>query len=480
MTVTTQQLYKVLAEKFGFTRFRPGQLEALTALSEGRDTLAVLPTGAGKTLIYECYGYAVQRPVVIVSPLLSLMQDQVRALNLRGETAVTAVTSLMSFTEKRVVLQHLNRYRFIFSSPEMLTQPAFLTALKACQVGLLVVDEAHCISTWGPDFRPEYLLLGRIRNALGRPLTLMATATATPQVKRDILKKMQLPTAAQIGLSVDRTNIYLKVVKTATEKDKQTQLVSLVKGIKTPGIVYFSSRKTADEVCEVLRQSGVPRVAAYHGGLSADSRYKVQQQFMNDELTVICATNAFGMGIDKANIRFVIHYHLPVDLENYWQEIGRAGRDGQQSIAILLYTPGDERLPEYLGQANIVAEADIAAFFARPRPVADDDPLRLVAFYRQHHLNQEQVIALFASRRQQRRQALATLLTYVNTSNCRRRVVQAYFGDPTSSLSQNCCDRDSPETTVENLHLTAPPTSVLQGDVLPWRATLDQLFLGKS
>lgn len=476
MTITSQQFYNILTEKFNFSNFRPGQLETLTALSKNCDTLSVLPTGAGKTLIYECYGYAVGLPVLIVSPLVSLMQDQVRSLNMRGEKSVTAITSLMSFTEKRIVLQQLNRYRFIFSSPEMLTQKSFLAMLKKFHVGLLVIDEAHCISMWGPDFRPEYLLLSKIRELLGRPLTLMTTATATPRMKTDILEKMQVPFATQIKLSTDRPNIYLKVVKIDSEQNKKAKLIKLVQRLKKPGIVYFSSRKMANTVCKLLRAYGITNSATYHSGLDDDARYKIQQQFMDDELDVICATNAFGMGINKKNIRFVIHYHLPVNLANYWQEIGRAGRDGQQSIAILLYEPGDERLSDYLGKINIVDKNDIISFYAHPRLVSDDDPLRLVSFYWKHHIPKDRVISLFAKQNKQRSRDLDAILAYVNVTNCRRYFIQEYFGEQYSNLSKNCCDQDQRCTTIDMLQLTDTPPTILPNDVLPWNTILDRLF----
>lgn len=475
MTVE-QRLTQLLTQHFGFQTFRPGQLAALTELCAGRDTLALLPTGAGKTLIYELYGYYAERLVVVVSPLISLMQDQVATMAVHGEKRAAALTSVMGYGERQWLLAHLNQYRYLFVSPEMLSQSTVLTAIQRCQPGLLVIDEAHCISTWGPDFRPEYLLLGTIRKRLGSPLTLMTTATATANVKQDILRKLAIKQPAVVALPVERDNIFLTVKTVTSQTEKDEQLVSLVAALQQPGVIYFSSKQKADEMAVTLTQKTGREVAAYHADLAPEERFKVQQQFMQDRIDVICATSAFGMGIDKNNVRFVIHYHLPGDLESYWQEIGRAGRDGAQSLAVLLYQPGDEQIADYLSQANLPEPAEIRYYYQAKSPaVAGDQHGQLVQFYRQHHASVDQVLNLFDERRQQRQQALQRMLGYVRTTSCRRHYIQRYFDQTTGGTVTPCCDVDEPDWQIKELGLQQVAKTV-SIDSVDWRTTLAHLF----
>ncbi|GAX02898.1 ATP-dependent DNA helicase RecQ [Secundilactobacillus pentosiphilus] len=481
--ISTEQLYQVLEQRFGFTHFRPGQLEALKQLAAGHHTLAVLPTGAGKTLIYELYGTVTSQLVLIVSPLISLMADQVTTLNVQGEKRAAALTSLMTYAEKNWVLRHLGQYRFLFVSPEMLSQDQVLAAFQAAKVGLLVVDEAHCISTWGPDFRPEYLLLGQIRHQLNDPLTLMTTATATPQVRADVKQKLQLPQAVEIIQPVDRPNIFLDVESFQTRADKDDRLVELVAGLKKPGVIYFSSKKKANEMAALLNAKTASRVAAYHADLDPETRFKVQQQFMQNQLDVICATSAFGMGIDKDNVRFVIHYHLPSDVEAYWQEIGRAGRDGEQSVAILLYQPGDEQIARFLSEATVPQENEIHYYFRQDAPqMAGDVKANLIWFYKQHRYREEQVQASFAKRRQQRLNALQKMLSYVRTSGCKRQYIQRYFDQfpGGSKAPKHCCSIDEPGFNLSELGLLAaksePAGEQKELEATAWQSILLQLF----
>lgn len=481
--ISTEQLYETLHQRFGFSEFRPGQLEVLNALALGQDTLAVLPTGAGKTLIYELYGAVTQQLVLIVSPLISLMQDQVTTLNVKGEKRAAALTSMMSYDERTWVLRHLTAYRFLFVSPEMLSQEQVLSAFQLAQVGLLVVDEAHCISTWGPDFRPEYLLLGQIRHQLNDPLTLMATATATKQVRDDIKAKLQLPQATEIVQPVDRQNIFLDVERFEAQTDKDERLVELVTTLKKPGVIYFSSKKRANEMAELLRGKTNCRVAAYHADLDPETRFKVQQQFMQDQLDVICATSAFGMGIDKNNVRFVIHYHVPSDIESYWQEIGRAGRDGQQSVAILLYQSGDEQIAQFLSEATVPQANEISYYFQQNEPqVAGDEKANLIWFYKRHHYREEQVQTSFEKRREQRIIALRKMMGYVRTPECKRQYIQQYFDQSQAeAVPTHCCNSDEPDFQLAELGLLA---SADEGDSheqdlatqTSWQPILAQLF----
>ncbi|WP_395538069.1 RecQ family ATP-dependent DNA helicase [Lactiplantibacillus pentosus] len=380
------ELYQLLKTKYGFDEFRPGQLAVIQDLLAGQDVLAVLPTGTGKSLIYQLVGTVVPGIVVVVSPLISLMQDQVARLNYQGEKQVAALTSQLDFSARQQLLANLNQVKFLFISPEMLQQTVVQDALAKLTIALLVIDEAHCISTWGPDFRPDYRRLGPIRQQLGTPRTLMLTATATPQVRQDILTQLNATDAQQVLYSVNRPNIYLAVEAVNDEVDKRATLQHLVTSSRGPAIVYFTSKRQTDLIAEWLRTTTKLRVAAYHAGLAAEDRFKIQQQFMADQLDVICATSAFGMGINKADIRLVIHYHLPTTLADYVQEIGRAGRDGQQALAVMLYAPGDENLVRNLNELTAATPNEVQQDFARHQagqPVTDDRSRVLEAYWQQ-------------------------------------------------------------------------------------------------
>ncbi|KON87196.1 ATP-dependent DNA helicase [Sporosarcina globispora] len=353
------RLEAILQKKFGYLAFRPGQKEIIESVLAGRDTVAMLPTGTGKSLCYQLPGYMIEGQVIIISPLLSLMQDQAEQLMLNGEKKVIAFNSFLTRAEKKQALNQLNKYKFIFVSPEMLYFESVLSQLAKLSIALFVVDEAHCISQWGYDFRPDYLKLGEARKRIGNPLTLALTATATSEVKADIKKSLDIMDCSEIIYSVDRPNIALSVEKLDNFREKTDRLLELADSLEGPGIIYFSSKKMAEQTADLLRDKGAKRVMAYHGGMDQESRILVQQQYIHGQLDLICATSAFGMGINKDNIRYVIHFHMPLQIESYLQEIGRAGRDGNQSIAIMLYAPGDEQLPIQLAESELPDKAQI-------------------------------------------------------------------------------------------------------------------------
>ncbi|MEJ6400665.1 RecQ family ATP-dependent DNA helicase [Nicoliella lavandulae] len=471
----------ILKQHFGFDSFRPGQEAVLDHLLHSQDTLAVLPTGAGKTLIYQMYGLIQKRPIVIISPLLSLMQDQVSRLQYLGAKRSIAINSTLSWQQKNAVLQNLNYYQYVYISPEMLSQPDVIKTFQAINIGLVVIDEAHCISQWGPDFRPEYLNLKTILQQLGQPLTLMLTATASKATRQDIIEKLGLTGQVYLVVeSIDRPNIYLSVRKSMDEDDKQTQLLHLVQRIRPPGIIYFLSRKLATQMALMLRQKTNLRIAAYHSDLATEDRFKIQHQFMNDQLDIICATSAFGMGIDKNDIRFVIHYHLPADVESYMQEIGRAGRDGKQSIAILLYRDGDEAIPANLALNNIPDADVIRAFYRRPEQLAkladQDEQARLLTYYWQHGYEASQLIELFQTRYQNQRTALYHLLEYVNVDGCRRKRLLGYFDQTAPPHNDQCCDFHATQLPIDALGLSIPEASSQDQSELDWRIIIKKLF----
>ncbi|CEG27689.1 RecQ family ATP-dependent DNA helicase [Bacillus sp. B-jedd] len=356
-------LEKMLYQYFGHTSFRTGQKETIQSVLDGRNTLAMLPTGTGKSVCFQLTGYLMEGCVLIISPLLSLMQDQVEQILKRGEKRVVALNSFLSPLEKRRVLANLQIYKFIFLSPEMLGVDFVIEKIKKLNISLLAIDEAHCISQWGYDFRPDYLRLGAFREMIGAPLTLALTATATPDVREDIIRKLRIGNAARIVASVDRPNIAFHIEKCKDENEKKQRTIVLAKTLKRPGIIYFSSKKSAEEVAGLLRGNGLARTMAYHGGLDQEQRILIQEQFLNGQLDMICATSAFGMGVNKEDVRFVIHYHMPMQIESYLQEAGRAGRDGQPSIAILLYTEGDEQLQSFLAEGELPSVKQLEAFF---------------------------------------------------------------------------------------------------------------------
>lgn len=476
--MTDDQLDQILQNKFGFTSFRPGQKETLQALLANQATLAVLPTGSGKSLLFQLPAYLFKGLIVVISPLIALMQDQVDRLRAQGQFKVALINSALSFTERKQTLVQLDQYRFLFISPESLANAQVQQRLQRMSIGLFVIDEAHCISQWGPDFRPEYLLLKQIIHNLIPDHLLMLTATATPAVQNDIINKLGLKknTVKVISRSVDRPNIFLAVKKVADEEEKRTQLLHLLQQLKTSGVVYLSSRKLASEMAAWVQEKSSLKVAAYHAGQNRRERFVIQQQFMQGKLDVIFATSAFGMGIDKGNIRFVIHYHLPGSLEAYWQEIGRAGRDGQAALAILLYAPGDESLPAMLMSHELPTDDQVQLWKKKPRQPQIMGPNgEVVAFYLEHGWSLKQVGQLFNQQYQQGLQCLYNMRGYVNTPTCRREYVLHYFAEEMRSKPENCCDIDQSHWSIDQLKLPQekPAQAVMHDN---WQQRLQRLL----
>ncbi|KRL92989.1 RecQ family ATP-dependent DNA helicase [Limosilactobacillus equigenerosi] len=478
MAITTDQLHKLLQTHFGFADFRPGQLPTLTAVLNGEPTLAVLPTGAGKSLLYQLPRYVIQAPIVIVSPLISLMQDQVNRIREHGHGRAVMLNSTLTYQEQQLVLQHLREYQFIFISPETLVKPKILTALKRQGIGLVVIDEAHCISQWGPNFRPEYLLLKDVLQQLNPPRLLMLTATAPPKVRTDILARLGLveTQVTQIVESVNRPNIFFAVEKVADEATKQQRLLALVKELGGQGIIYFSSRQLANEMATALQAATELQVSSYHAGLDALERYRIQQHFMRDQLDVICATSAFGMGIDKDNIRYVIHYHLPKSLDDYVQEVGRAGRNGQPSVAILLNAPGDELLPQSLNQIEIPPVPILEQVQARQLPAsALGEQREILQFYLTHGIAPSELAAFLAPHQAELAQQLQWMQSYLQVQGCRRQLIWRYFGE-TGASQARCCDGCQPAWTPATLDLPAWEVPNREQNPLAWEKRLKQFF----
>jgi ATP-dependent DNA helicase RecQ len=338
-------IYKALEKHFGYKKFRPGQEEIINSILAGENVLAVLPTGAGKSLCYQIPALVSGSFSIVISPLIALMKDQVDSLNAR-ENIAAFINSSLDFRETEYILNEIaeGKYKLLYVAPERLENMSFAERIKRLNPDYLFVDEAHCISEWGHNFRPSYRKIKEFIDFAELKNISAFTATATPEVEQDILKQLGLQNPKVFVRGFDRENLLINIIHTIQKKEKTLQLVSQN---STPAIIYTASRKKAEEVCEYLNLNKI-KCAYYHAGLSPIERKYTQENFLNGKIPVIAATNAFGMGIDKKDIRLVIHYNAPGSIEAYYQEIGRAGRDGKTSNTFLLYDKSDIELQEFL------------------------------------------------------------------------------------------------------------------------------------
>ena len=346
--------------KFGLSSFRPGQREVIATVLSGRDCLCVMPTGGGKSLCYQLPALALEGLTLVVSPLIALMKDQVDQLHALG-LPVTFINSTLSLEEQHERLDRMaaGEYRLVYVVPERFRSTRFLDAVREVGLKLLAVDEAHCISEWGHDFRPDYARLGRFRHSLGDPTTIALTATATDAVRRDIVEQLDLNDPRVFITGFARPNLFYEVQLPRTERQKMDLLVQFLRETPGSGIIYASTRKKCEEVAQAISEQLRRGAVVYHAGMVADQRHAAQDAFMQGRSPVVVATNAFGMGIDKSDVRFVVHYNLPGTLEAYYQEAGRAGRDGSPSRCLLLYHASDRYIQEFFIESAYPARENI-------------------------------------------------------------------------------------------------------------------------
>ena len=417
----------ILKQYFGYDSFRPGQDELVHAILSGRDTLGIMPTGAGKSICYQVPAMLFPGLTLVISPLISLMKDQVGALVEAGVPAA-CINSAMSAEEFRDALYFAGRgqYKLLYVAPERLTAPSFLEFAKRVPISMVTVDEAHCISQWGQDFRPSYLkILNFLAELPERPLVSAFTATATAEVRDDIVQALGLHEPFIKTTGFDRPNLYFAVEQSTSKGMKLLQLLNERKD--KSGIVYCSTRKNVEEICDLLLSRGLP-TTRYHAGLDPDERRENQDDFLYDRKTIMVATNAFGMGIDKSNVSFVIHYNMPKNMESYYQEAGRAGRDGQPADCILLYSGQDVRMAEFLIERSHEAEDETIDEATRQQLIARD------------------------------RERLRQMTFYCTTTECLRHYILRYFGE-NSPLSCGHCS--SCDTNFEEVDATMDARKIL-------------------
>lgn len=482
-----EEIHAAAKKSFGFDALRPGQEEAIRSILAKHDTLVVMPTGSGKSAIYQIAGALLEGSVLVISPLIALQKDQVDSINQQDKEAeAVVVNSTQRVAETREAFEKIEEGagKYIFLAPEQLHKQETLESLEKARVELFVIDEAHCISEWGHNFRPDYLQLGAAIERLGHPVVLAMTATASRQVRDEIVERLGMRDPKIFVHGFDRPNIELRVDHFETKQEKLETIVHRVRWAEKPGIVYVGTRKAAEEIMDLLAEEGV-RALFYHGGLKASERHRIQDQFMSGDAEVIVATNAFGMGIDKADVRFVYHFDISDSLDSYYQEIGRAGRDGERAEAVLFFRQEDIGAQAFkTGEGTLgVQQLDhVVAVIAdqegpvEPAELAEQTDLSdrklTTALHRledagavevlpsgEVQISEEADLSEAAqaaveqqeSRREAKRERLRQMEEYASTSGCRREHLLRYFGDEFTGPCNNCdnCKAAAPGIAVD-------------------------------
>jgi len=479
-----QRALQKLREVFHISELRPGQAEIMESVLAGQDTLAVMPTGSGKSLTYQLPSLVLPGPTLVVSPLLALIEDQTVKLKALG-VPVARIDSTRTAKERAADLEAVRegKIKLVLITPESVCSPTVQDALEGVKFSLFAVDEAHCVSQWGHDFRPSYLGLRRAAQVLGRPPILGLTATATPAIADDVLVQLGMKDAKVCRVSFHRPNLAFDVRKVAGEADKLRQLGKLIQRLRRPGIVYCATVRAVDDLYVALRHGKIP-VERYNGKMSTEEREAAQASFMQPgRKVVMLATNAFGLGIDKPDIRYIIHYQMPGSPESYVQEAGRAGRDGKPARCVLLFQPDDIAIQEHFlkeahptkTQARMVADGlyawsdegkevsvrDLALSMALPErrvrvilsvleAMGVAQEVKAARWQgvepRPSREQIDKAASVFEARRISDRRRLASLLAYMNTQRCRVQMMRAYFGEPEGEkcgLCDSCAGLDS-------------------------------------
>lgn len=397
---------QTLKQYFGYDSLRTGQEELINGILAGHDVLGIMPTGAGKSLCYQLPALMLNGITLVISPLISLMSDQVKALNQAGVHAAY-INSSLTENQIRMALSYASqgRYKIIYVAPERLNTPRFLDFACNADISMLTVDEAHCISQWGQDFRPSYLeIAGFLTRLPRRPIVSAFTATATERVKNDIVASLGLNNPVTMVTGFDRPNLFFRVVTRRGGSQKDNSIINYVKKHEDEsGIIYCATKKNVDKLYTLLNEQGIS-AGRYHAGLSNDERKQNQEDFTYDRIRVMVATNAFGMGIDKSNVRYVLHYNMPQSLEYYYQEAGRAGRDGEEAECVLFFSKQDIMINKFLLQ-NKASAGDVASDMQK---TANDQ------------------------------RKLQQMINYCETDKCLREFILSYFGDTTPCICNKC------------------------------------------